>query len=114
MRHDRDDLVAARHCGREVAVTEARDLNCAGRAPEQVACAEAIADRAGADADDVCRHLQERVEGDDLVHLAAADVHVIRERVREVRSDRADFAAEPTEVVQQTRAGRRKLGQQRR
>ena len=83
-----DDLVAARQHGREVAVAEAGDLDRARVLREQLARAEAVADRAGADADGVDRHLEERVERDDLVHLAAADVHVVGERVGELRRDR--------------------------
>jgi len=44
------------------------------------------------------------------VHLAAADVHVVGERVRELRGDRADLAADAPEVVQQARPLLRQLG----
>ncbi len=45
------------------------------------------------------------------MHLAAADVHVVGERVRELRRDRTDFPADPAEVVEQARAVGRQLGQ---
>jgi hypothetical protein len=73
----------------------------------------AVADRPGADADDVDRLLQERVERDDLVHLAAADVHVVGQRVRELGRERADLAADPPEVVEQSRPVGRKLREER-
>jgi hypothetical protein len=44
------------------------------------------------------------------VHLAAADVHVVRERVGELGRERADLAADATEVVQQPRPLLRQLG----
>jgi hypothetical protein len=47
------------------------------------------------------------------VHLAAADVHVVGERVGEVRRDRPDLAPDAAEVVQQPRPVGRKLGEQR-
>jgi hypothetical protein len=72
-----------------------------------------VADRPGADADDVDRLLQERVERDDLVHLAAADVHVVGQRVRELGRQRADLAADPPEVVEQSRPVGRKLREER-
>ena len=43
------------------------------------------------------------------MHLAAADVHVVGERVRELRGDRADLAADAPEVVQQARPLLRQL-----
>ena len=64
---------------------------------------DAVADRPGADAHDVHRLLEERVERDDLVHLAAADVHPVGERVGELGRDRPDLAADPAEVVEQVR-----------
>ena len=73
--------------------------------------AHAVADGPGADADDVDRHAQERVERDDLVHLAAADVHVVGERVGELRRDRADLAPDPAEVVEQPRPRGRELSE---
>ena len=112
--HGRDDLVAARHRGREVAMAEARDLDRAGRALEELARAEAVADGPGADAYGVGGNLQERVERDDLVHLAAADVHVVGERVRELHRDRADLAPDAAEVVEEPCPLARKLGEQRR
>ena len=109
-----DDLVAARQDRREIAVAEAGDLDRTGVLREQLARSEAVADGPGADAHRVDRHLEERVEGDDLVHLAAPDVHVVGERVRELRRDRADLAADAAEVVEQPRALSRQLGEQRR
>ena len=109
MRHGRDDLVAARHDRGEVAVAEACDLDRAWRAREQLACAVAVADRPGADAGRLDRDLQERVEGDDLVHFPAADVHVVGERIRELGGDRADLAADASEVVEQARSLERQL-----
>jgi hypothetical protein len=47
------------------------------------------------------------------VHLAASDVHVVGEGVRELGRDRPDLAANPPEVVEQARAFGRKLGQER-
>ena len=95
-------------------MAEARDLDRAGRALEELARAEAVADRPGADACGVGGNLQERVERDDLVHLAAADVHVIGERVRELHRDRADLAPDAAEVVEEPCPFARKLGEQRR
>jgi FdhD protein len=46
------------------------------------------------------------------VDLAAADVHVVGERVRELGSDRPHLPAHPAEVVQQFRALPRQLGQE--
>jgi hypothetical protein len=73
----------------------------------------AVADRSGADANDVDRLLEERVEGDDLVHLAAADVHVVGQRVGELGRQRADLATDPPEVVEQSRPVGRKLREER-
>ena len=94
-----DDLVAVHPHGREVAVADAGDRELA----VVRAGAHAVAHRAGADAHDVHRLPQERVEGDDLVHLAAADVHVVGERVRELGRERPDLPADPAEVVEQLR-----------
>jgi hypothetical protein len=44
------------------------------------------------------------------VHLAAPDVHVVGKRIRELRGDRADLAADAPEVVQQARPPLRQLG----
>jgi RNA polymerase sigma-70 factor, ECF subfamily len=46
------------------------------------------------------------------VDLAAADVHVVRERVRELRRERADLAPDAPEVVEEPRALRGELGQE--
>ena len=35
------------------------------------------------------------------MHVAVAQVHPVGERVRELRRDRADLAAQPAEVVEQ-------------
>jgi hypothetical protein len=69
----------------------------------------AVADRSGADPEDVDRLLQERVEGHDLVHLAAADVHVVGQRIRELGRERADLTANAPEVVEQPRPVGREL-----
>ena len=103
-----DDVVALHPHGREIAVADAGDRNCAVRP-----CAHAVADGAGAGARDAGRHLQEGVERYDLVHLAPADVHVVGERVRELRRDRADFSPDPAEVVEQPRPVDRQLGKDR-
>ena len=105
-----EDVVAVQDDRREVAVAEARHLDRAVR--EQLARAGAVADRARADAHGVDRHLQERVEGDDLVHVAAAQVHPVGERVGELGRDRPDLAAEAAEVVEQPRPLRRQLLEQ--
>ena len=47
------------------------------------------------------------------MHLAAADVHVVGERVRELGRDRADLAADAAEVVEEPRAVCRQLGEER-
>jgi hypothetical protein len=44
------------------------------------------------------------------VHLAAADVHVVGERVRQLRRDRTDLTADPAEVLEQPRTVDRQLG----
>ena len=85
-----------------------------GRAREEVARSEAVADRPGADAHRIGRHLQEGVERDDLVHLAASDVHVVGESVRELHRDRADLAAHAAEVVEEARPLARELRKERR
>ena len=115
-RHLGLDDVAAREHRRDVAVAEALDAEDGDAvrllllAREEVLGAEAVADRADADAHGVHRNLEERVERHDLVHLAAADVHVVGERVRELRGDRADLAADAPEVVQEARPLLRQLG----
>ncbi len=101
MRHVRDDLVATRHDRGEIAVTQARDLDRSGCVREKLTSPVAVADRPGTDARSVHRHLQERVERDDLVDLPPADVHVVGERVRELEGDRADVAPYASEVVEQ-------------
>ena len=106
------DDVAVEHDRRQVAVAEARHLDRVVR--EQLARAGAVADGAGADAHGVHRDLQERVEGDDLVHVAAAQVHPVGEGVRELGGDRADLAANAAEVVEQPRPLRRQLLEQAR
>ena len=111
--HRGDDLVAARQHGRDVAVTEAGDLDRAGISCEELVRPEAVADRARAHPHGVRRHLQERVERDDLVHFAAPDVHVVGERVRQLHRDRADLPADAAEVVEKPRSLRRKLGKER-
>ena len=47
------------------------------------------------------------------MHLAAPDVHVVGERVRELGRDRPDLAADAAEVVEQPRPRDRQLGQER-
>ena len=47
------------------------------------------------------------------MHLAAPDVHVVGERIRELRRDRTDLAAHASEVVEQPCALGRKLRQER-
>jgi hypothetical protein len=106
-----DDLVAVHPHRGEIAVPNACDFEHTlrmrmilsdGMRMILTACGlpHAVADRPGADADDVDGLLQERVERDDLVHLAAADVHVVGQRVRELGGERADVAADPPEVVE--------------
>ena len=108
MRDAADDLVALHPHGRQVAVADAFDRERAGRIRTH-----AVAHRPAADARDIDRHLQERVEGRDLVHLAAADVHVVGERVRELGRDRADLPADAAEVVEEPSPVCRQLGEQR-
>ena len=113
MRHRGHDLVPARHRRREIAVPEARDLDRSRRRLEQLASPEAVAHRSGADANGIRRNLQERVERDDLVHLAAADVHVVGDRVGQLHRDRSHLAANAPEIVEQAGSLARKLGKQR-
>jgi DNA-binding MarR family transcriptional regulator len=94
----------------EIAVAEARHLDRARG--EQRTRSGAVADRAGAHADGVDGHLQEGVEGDDLVHVATAKVHPVGERIRELGGDRADLAPDAAQVVQQPRPLRRQLLEQ--
>ena len=94
-------------------MAEAGDLDRARRPLEQLARAEAVAHRPGADANRVGRYLQEGVERDDLVHLAAADVHVVGDGVRELHRDRPDLAAHAAEVVEEACPLAWKLGEQR-
>ena len=113
MRHRGHDLVPARHRRREIAVPEARDLDRSRRRLEQLASPEAVAHRSGADANGVRRNLEERVERDDLVHLAAADVHVVGDRVGQLHRDRSHLAANASEIVEQAGSLARKLRKQR-
>ena len=48
------------------------------------------------------------------MHVAVAQVHPVGERVRELRRDRPDLAAQPAEVVEQPRPLRRQLLEQAR
>ena len=93
-------------------MAEACDLDRSWRACEKLARSVAIADRPRADADRVVRHLEERVEGDDLVHLATTDVHMVGERIRQLGRDRADLPPDMPEVVEQLRPLARQLGDQ--
>ncbi len=92
-----DPVAAQQHRG-ELAVAEALDaehrdaVRVFALPREEVLRAHAVADRPDADAHRVRRHLEERVERDDLVHLAAADVHPVGDRVRELGRDRPDLA----------------------
>jgi hypothetical protein len=43
------------------------------------------------------------------VHLAAANVHPVGDRIRELGRDRADLAADAAEVVEEARSLRRQL-----
>jgi hypothetical protein len=106
--HGRDDLVAPHQHRRAVAVAEAGNLDGARICLQQRPPTEAIADRPRADAHDVGGEAQVRVERDDLGDLAASDVHVVGERVGELRRHRADVAADPAEVVEQARPFERK------
>ena len=118
--HDgRLDRVAAGQHGCEIAVPQALDAEHGDAARllllarEQVRGAQAVAHGADADADSIHRDAEERVEGGDLGNLAAPDVHVVGERVRELRRDRPDLAADAAEVVEQPRALDRQLCEQR-
>ena len=111
VRHGGDDLVAAGVDRRQIAVPEARDLDRVGVLREHVARAVAVADRSGAHSHGVDRHLEELVEGDHLVHLAAPDVHVVGEGVGEVRRQRPDLPPHAPEVVEKASPFGRKLGQ---
>jgi hypothetical protein len=82
-------------------------------ARQELLRAEAIADRPDADTDGLHRDLQEGVEADDLVNFAAADVHVIGERVRELGRQGADLAPDAPEVIEQPLPLRRKLWEER-
>jgi len=101
--------VAAHENGCQIAVAEALDAEngntlCALLlAGENVLRAHAVAHRADADADGVGRRAEERVKRDDLVYLAAADVHAIGDGVRERGVDRPDLPPDTTEVVEQAR-----------
>ena len=105
-----DDLVAVQDDGREVTVPEARNLD--GVLVEQAARPRAVAHRPGAHAHRIDGNLEERVERDDLVHVAVAQVHPVGECVGELRRDRPDLAADATEVVEQPRALGRQLLEQ--
>ncbi len=109
MRDAAADVVSVEDDRSEVAMAEAGHLDRPAR--EKRSRAGAVADRPGAHPHRVDRHLQEGVERDDLVHLAAPDVHVVGERVRELGPDRADLAAEPAEVVEQASSLRRELAE---
>ncbi len=94
-------------------MAEARDLDRARRPLEQLPRTEAVAHRPGADANRVGRYLEEGVERDDLVHLAAADVHVVGDGVRELHRDRPHLAAHAPEVVEEACPLAWELGKQR-
>jgi len=47
------------------------------------------------------------------MHLAAADVHVVGERVRELGRQGSDLAADTPEIVEQSRPVGRKLREER-
>ena len=112
------DVISAQEDRCEIAMAEA--LHADHRASvsllllpgEELLGPEAVAHRADADPDRVDRHAQEGVEGDHLVDLAAADVHVVGEGVRELGRDGADLPAHPAEVVQEARAVGGKLRQE--
>ena len=115
----RQDRVAARADGSEVAVPEARHLDDRQRLRgellslrQQLARAEAVADGTRADAQRLERHAQERVEGGDLVHLAATDVHVVGERIGELGRDRPDLTPDASQVVEQASPLLRELSEQ--
>ena len=109
MRHGRDDLVPAHQHRREVAVPETGNLDRAGICFQQRPAAEAVADRPGADPHHVDGQPQIRVERQHLGDLAAADVHVVGERVRELGRHWPDVPADPAEVVEQAHTLAREL-----
>jgi hypothetical protein len=84
------------------------------RLREEIPRAETVADRPRADSERVERLSEERIEGDDFVHVAAPDVHVVGERVGELRGERSDLTPDPTEIVEQAGPLARKRGKQRR
>ena len=92
----------------EVAMAEARDL--------QLACLDAragtVAHRPRTDARRGQRNAKVRVEGGDLVHIAAPEVHRVGQRVGQFRRDRPDLAANPAEVVEEVGTRFRELAQQ--
>ncbi len=94
-------------------MTEARDLDRPRRRSEELACAETVADRSGAHARSVRRHLQERVERHDLVDLAPPDVHMVGERVGQLHRDRAHLAPDAAEIVEKSCSGAGELRKQR-
>ncbi len=117
-RHARQDRVAAGAYRREVAVSEAGNLDHGHpalgaflRLGQQVACAQAVADRARADANAILGQLEVRVERDDLRHLAPPDVHVVGERVGPVGRHRPHVATDRAQVVEELRALARQLGE---
>ena len=81
---------------------------------EQILRAQAIAYRSDTDPNRICRDVQERVKGDDLVDFSTPDVHVIGNRIRKLGRDRPDVAANAPEVVEEPRPVFRKLGEDRR
>jgi hypothetical protein len=80
-------------------------------AREELLRPQAVAHGADAHANGVHRNFEERVEGHDLVDLAAANVHVVGERVGELGRERADLTADTAEVVEQPRPLLRQLGE---
>ena len=110
-RHARQDRVPASAHGCDIAVAEAGNLDYGHsvldaflRPGQQVARAEAVAYGPGAHANAVVRQLEVRVERDDLRHLAAADVHVVCERVGKLGRHRPHTAANRAEIVEQLRS----------
>ena len=85
---------------------------CASLLGEELLRAETVADGADADANGVHRHVEERVEGHDLVDLASPDVHVVRDRVRQLGGNRADLAPDAPEIVEEPGARPRELRQE--
>jgi hypothetical protein len=51
------------------------------------------------------------VEGHDLVHVPATEVHRVGQRVGQLGGDRADLAPDPAEVVEELRALLRQLAE---